>query len=83
MADYEIYVDDDRYKVPSLYLITANSEARARAIADELWRSSPHHQGVELRRDGRHLAGLGSLADELPPPGARTSPATKTSAGPC
>jgi hypothetical protein len=63
MADYEVYVDDDRYKVPSLYLITASNEARARAIADELWRSSGHHHGVELRRGGERLVGLGSLAE--------------------
>ena len=50
MADFEVYVDDDRYKVPSLYLISATSEARARAIVDELWRNSDHHQGVELRQ---------------------------------
>jgi hypothetical protein len=56
-------VDDDRYQVPSLYLITAGNEARARAIVDELWRSSEHHHGVELRRDGERLMGLGSLAD--------------------
>ncbi len=66
MADFEVYVDDDRYKVPSLYLITARNEARARAIADELWRSSDHHLGVELRRGGERLAGLGSLADSMP-----------------
>jgi hypothetical protein len=63
MADYEVYVDDDRYQVPSLYLITASSEARARAIVEELWRGSDHHQGVELRRDGERLWGLGSLAE--------------------
>jgi hypothetical protein len=62
MADYEVYVDDDRYKVPSLYLISASSETRARAIADELWRSSQHHHGVELRSSGERLAGFGSLA---------------------
>ena len=63
MADYEVFVDDDRYKVPSLYLITAGSEARARAIADELWRTSLHHRGVELRRAGERLLGMGSLAE--------------------
>jgi hypothetical protein len=62
MADYEVYVDDNRYQVPSLYLISASDEARARAIADEVWRSSAHHRGVELRRDGERLLGLGSLA---------------------
>jgi len=66
MADFEVYVDDDRYKVPSLYLISASNEARARAIVDELWRNSDHHQGVELRRDGERLWGLGSLADGAP-----------------
>jgi hypothetical protein len=63
MSDYEVYVEDDRYQVPSLYLITAINEARARAIADELLRVSRHHHGVELRRDGERLAGFGSLAE--------------------
>jgi len=66
MADYEVYVDDDRYRVPSLYLISASSEARARAMVNELWRNSDHHQGVELRCDGERLWGLGSLADVAP-----------------
>jgi hypothetical protein len=62
MPDYQVYVDDDRYSVPSLYLITANSEARARAMAEELLTGSDHHQGVELRQDGERLYGLGSFA---------------------
>lgn len=61
MPDFEVYIDDDRYSVPSLYLITAQSDARARAVAEELWRSSEHHRGVELRRDGERLFGAGSL----------------------
>ena len=68
MADYEVYVDDSRYQVPSLYLISASDEARARAIADELWRSSDHHRGVELRKDGERLLGLGSLAAPISRP---------------
>lgn len=66
MADYEVYVDDDRYRVPSLYLITAASEARARAVSEELWLTSSHHLGVELRRDGERVLGLGSLAEGIP-----------------
>jgi hypothetical protein len=61
MADFEVYIDDDRYQVPSLYLITAPSPARAEAMANELWRSSEHHRGVELRRNGERLLGMGSL----------------------
>ena len=62
MADFEVFIDDDRYSVPSLYLITAHSEARARAKAEELLRASDHHQGVEVRRDGESVFGLGSFA---------------------
>lgn len=60
--DFEIYVDDARYAVPSLYLISAGSEIRARAIATEMLQASDHHQGVELRRDGESLYALGSFA---------------------
>ena len=63
LADYEVYVDDSRYQVPSLYLISAGTEARARAIAEELLGSSEHHRGVELRSEGERVLGLGSLAD--------------------
>ena len=62
MADFEVYIDDDRYAVHSFYLITAGSEARARTLAEELWRSSPHHRGVELLFEGARIVGLGSLA---------------------
>jgi hypothetical protein len=62
MADFEVFIDDDRYSVPSLYLIAVNGEARARAKAEELLNASNHHRGVELRRDGERLYALGSLA---------------------
>jgi hypothetical protein len=62
MPDFEVFIDDDRYSVPSLYLITANSEARARAKAEELLRASDHHHGIELRQDGERIFALGSFA---------------------
>jgi hypothetical protein len=62
MFDFEIYVDDDRYSVPTLYLITAANEARARALAAKALHDSKHHQGVELLRNGKRLFALGSLA---------------------
>jgi hypothetical protein len=61
MADFEVYIDDDRYSVPSLYLITALSDVRAQVVAEELWRSSEHHRGVELRSDGEPIFGAGTL----------------------
>lgn len=62
MADFEVFIDDDRYSVPSLYLITARNVARARAKAEELLHASDHHQGVELRQDGASIYALGSFA---------------------
>jgi len=62
MADFEVFIDDDRYSVPSLYLITARNEARARAKAEELLHASDHHQGVELRQGGESIYALGSYA---------------------
>jgi len=58
---FEVYIDDSRYSVPTLYLIAADEagavEAARRMVAD-----SPHHLGAELRLDGRRLIGFGSLA---------------------
>ena len=62
MADFEVYVDDDRYSVPTLYLIAATSEQAARAEAQAMLDASDHHQGVELLHDGERLYALGSFA---------------------
>jgi hypothetical protein len=62
MADFQVYIDDDRYTVPSLYLITASSEAHARVMAAELLEASEHHQGVELWLGGEAVFALGSFA---------------------
>ena len=62
MMDFEIYIDDARYSVPSLYLISAPSEARARVMAEGMLAASDLHQGVELRRDGEAIYALGSFA---------------------
>jgi hypothetical protein len=64
MPDFQVYVDDDRYSVPSLYLIAAPSEGLARLKAEELWRSSDHHLGVELTCDGQRVCVFGTLAIE-------------------
>lgn len=59
---FEIFVDDDRYAVPTLHLVPVEGEAVALKIARRLLAESPHHLGVELCQDGRRLVGLGSLA---------------------
>jgi hypothetical protein len=62
MPTFEVYIDDDRYEVPSLYLISALNEAAARAQVQRLLDESPHHQGVELRSEGERIFGAGSYA---------------------
>ena len=69
MPDFEVYVDDSRYAVPSLYLISAHSIARARAMAEEVWRGSEHHLGVELRHNGERVAALAAPAELVAAPG--------------
>jgi len=60
---FEVFIDDSRYSVPTLYLIAADEagaiEATRRMVVD-----SPHHLGAELRLDGRRLIGFGSMAVE-------------------
>jgi hypothetical protein len=58
---FEVYVDDSRYSVPTLYLIAAD-EAGAIEAARKMVSDSPHHLGAELRLDGLRLIGFGSLA---------------------
>jgi hypothetical protein len=66
LVDYEVYIHDTRYLVPSLYLISASSVERALKLAEQLWRESPHHRGVEVRQDGARIAVLGTLAEAQP-----------------
>ena len=66
MPTFEVYIDDDRYSVPSLYLITAVNDARARDIAENLWRDSQHHLAAfELCQQGERLVGGGTLESEV------------------
>lgn len=72
---FEIYVDDDRYAVPTLHLITAADEPGAFAVAERMVAESPHHLGAEICLEGQRLAGLGSFATrQLPPGGPSRTP---------
>jgi hypothetical protein len=59
---FEIYLDDSRYAVPTLYLVPADDEATARQIAARMLEESSHHLGAELCYDGQLLAALGTFA---------------------
>jgi hypothetical protein len=61
-TDFEIFIDDDRYSVPSLYLISVVDHERARLHAERLLYESAHHRGVEVRHGGVRVYGAGSFA---------------------
>lgn len=59
-SEFEIYVDDARYSVPTLHLLAGVDEAHARRAAQAYLADSPHHRGVELWQAGRRIAVLGA-----------------------
>jgi len=65
---FEVYIDDSRYTVPTLYLIAAD-EAGAMEAAQKMLAESPYHLGAELCLDGRRLIGFGSFATRRAGPG--------------
>jgi hypothetical protein len=67
---FEIYVEDDRYAVPTLHLVAAEDEADARRIVDRLIQENAHHLAAELYSEGHLLDGFGSFAGR-PRPQAR------------
>jgi hypothetical protein len=70
----EIFIDDDRYSVPTLKLVSAVDRAEAIRLAESLLAASEHHLGVELCRDGRRLMGLGSYARNVRRPSQPNRP---------
>ena len=52
MRNYILYIEDDRYSVPTLEFVTAADDAAARRIAREKL-SNRHHLAVEVRENER------------------------------
>jgi hypothetical protein len=55
MRTYSLFIEDDRYSVPTLVVIEARSDDGAVAIAQRHLRESRHHQSVELCFEDRPL----------------------------
>jgi hypothetical protein len=53
MRDYQFFLNDDRYSVPTLRLVAAEDDTRARRLADLCLRESPHHLAVEVCENGQ------------------------------
>lgn len=54
MVTFTFYIRDDRYDVPTMDFVVAQSEARARVRAAERLLESTHHTAVEVY-EGDHL----------------------------
>ncbi len=55
MQSFQLFVEDDRYVVPTLVLIEVESVEGARARADDLLSQSAHHLSVDVCQDGKSL----------------------------
>jgi hypothetical protein len=62
MLAFQFYVHDDRYTVPSLLFVEARSPERARVIAQEHLRSSPHFSKIDVHLGDERLFRVGASA---------------------
>jgi hypothetical protein len=55
MRDFTLYIEDERYKIATLRLVTAGDERLAREMAISCLGESSHHLAVEVCEEGRLL----------------------------
>ena len=60
MQSYELYIEDDRYSVPTLLFVEAATKGRAKAIATTHLLSSPHHRSVSVYLENEYLFTVGA-----------------------
>jgi hypothetical protein len=52
---YVLYIEDDRYLVPTVDILTADSDSTAQALAIDRLANSPHYTSVEVWADDRYV----------------------------
>jgi hypothetical protein len=62
LPDLQVFVTDDRYSIPTLHMIFADSAGSVRELAERLLASSPHHLGVEVYEKDSRIFTLGAVA---------------------
>jgi len=62
MQTFELFIEDDRYTVPTLEFVPVGDAARARQVAAERLFVSMHHQSVEVRFDNERICYLSRSA---------------------
>jgi hypothetical protein len=63
VRDFELYIDDDRYRTPTLVFVQMCDERRVQDFARQKLAEDKRHLGIEVRENGVRLFGLGTLAD--------------------
>jgi hypothetical protein len=63
VRDFELYIDDERYRTPTLVFIQVRDEERAREFAQKKLDEDERHRGVEVWEKGVRLFALGTLVD--------------------
>jgi hypothetical protein len=65
VKNFEVYIDDERYRTPTLIFVQMRDRHRALEFAQKKLHEDRRHLGIEVRENGLRLFGLGTLA-ELP-----------------
>ena len=68
MKDFQVFVRDDRYSVPTLHVITAADNEGALELARLILSESDHHKGVEVRQGEKLLFAIGEPLGRAFPP---------------
>ena len=74
MNVYTLYVEDDRYSVPTIDILTAVSDEDARQLAVLRLASSPHYLSIAVWDDERFICEVPSPEAASPPPAAPGAP---------
>lgn len=53
MSVYTIYIEDDRYSVPTIDILMADDDGHARVLGEARLTSSPHYLSAEIWEDER------------------------------
>lgn len=64
MKLFALYVDDDRYSVPTLFTVDLPDDASAMSFASELLNSSSHYLAVEVWDEDRRVGKVHDLEDQ-------------------
>jgi hypothetical protein len=59
VRDFQFFITDDRYSLPTLRIVQAVSAVRASEMAERMFAEGPHHLGVEVYEDSLRVFATG------------------------